>query len=105
MKKIRNAAYELSLPSHSRFHLVFHVSQLKRVIGQHTGTELPAEVNSDMEMQATPAAVLQWRYNKGGTLEVLIQWTSLPKSEATREEASLVDHCYPTFHLEDKVKL
>lgn len=33
MKKIENAAYELQLPSNTKIHPIFHVSQLRRKIG------------------------------------------------------------------------
>lgn len=83
VKCIGTAAYELALPPTSRIHPVFHVSQLKKAVGQLVPSDIPEELTVDLEMLTTPCALLDWRYNTGGHLEVLIQWENLPKSEAT----------------------
>jgi hypothetical protein len=43
LKRVGLVAYQLALPSHSKLHLVFHVSFLKKVIGTkcQTQTSLP----------------------------------------------------------------
>lgn len=56
-------------------------------------------------MKANPTALLDCRYDKAGTLEVLVKWENLPDSEATWESAPLIHQQFPAFHLEDKVKL
>ena len=39
LKHVGQVAYQLALPSHSKLHLVFHVSFLKRVIGTKCKTQ------------------------------------------------------------------
>ena len=55
IEKIRNAAYRLKLPPNSKLHLVFHVSQLKKKIGEGQ-LVLPAvpNVNEDDSVVPTP---------------------------------------------------
>ena len=101
--RIGSLAYELQLPDYSRIHPVFHVSQLKQSCGSHSPLELPHQLIDDLEMRATPKALLKWRYNSAGKLEVLVLWDKLPDSDSTWEEATLMNALYPDFHLEDKV--
>ena len=43
IRKVEEVAYELELPPESKIHNVFHVSNLKKVVGQQivTSSELP----------------------------------------------------------------
>lgn len=50
--KVKNAAYKLDLRPYARIHLVFHVSQLKRVIGPTINIQpLPSYLMEDMELK------------------------------------------------------
>jgi hypothetical protein len=55
-------AYQLDFPSHSKLHLVFHVSYLKKVIGTkfQTQTNLP-ELDEESSIWLQPQAVLDQR--------------------------------------------
>ena len=53
-------------------------------------------------------AVLGVRPRRGTNLrglDVLIQWKGLPPFEATWEPYNMIHQQFPTFHLEDKVKV
>lgn len=80
--KIGQAAYRLHLPPGSKIHPVFHVSQLKPVLGQNAQVNpLPTVFSDDDELVVTPAAILDTRYNDNGYLEGLVQWHGLPSHE------------------------
>ena len=103
---IGEVAYKLSLPSTSRIHPVFHVSQLKKAIG-----DLPAEkeLPPEWEIEAAPKveleAILSTREvtRKGEKFEEwLIRWKERPVEDASWERAINIQNQFPTFCLEDK---
>ena len=108
-KKIGPVAYRLKLPAGCFLHPVFHVSQLREAKGATRATlELPQQITKDLEMVVEPEAVLGTHPGNGKNhreMEVLIQWKGLPPLEATWEVFSLIQQQFPTFHLEDKVKV
>ena len=109
IQRIGNVAYKLELPPTAHIHPVFHVSQLRRAHGvSNSSPVLPPQLTSDLEMVVEPAALLQVRpkvNGRNGEVEVMIQWQGLPEFEATWEDFSMVQHQFPDFHLEDKVKV
>ena len=99
-------AYRLKLPESSRIHPVFHISQLKPVIGSTTAvSELPSRLDDNGELVIEPEEIHDTRYDEEGHLEVLIKWRNLPDHEMSWSKASEVKHQFPTFPLEDKLKL
>lgn len=102
-------AYRLALPPTAKIHPVFHVSQLRKVLG-HASTvlQLPPTMTDSLVMECQPEHVLGIRNMKAGSSsdsEVLIKWTGLPESEATWEQFCNIADRFPDFHLEDKVAL
>lgn len=96
-------AYRLQLPEGSRIHPIFHVSKLKRHIGDAPNMmpDLPV-VNEDAEIVACPEAVLSQRIllRKGRQiLQVLIRWLNLQPEDATWEDASFIRAQFPDFQL------
>ena len=88
-KKISQVAYGLSLPETSRVHNVFHVSCLKRALGnnQTTQTTLPS-LDDEGRVILEPEGILSTierdlRYRT--IKEYLIKWKDLPKEEASWE--------------------
>jgi hypothetical protein len=59
---VGQVAYQLAFPSHSKLHLVFHVSCLKKVIGTSykTQTNLP-ELHEEGSIWLQPQAFLDQR--------------------------------------------
>ena len=105
VRKIGSTAYELELPPNSWIHPVFHISQFKKAREKWESNELPAHNSDDLEMSAIPEEVLTVRYDNSGVLEVLIMWEDLSPAEATWDLASVLDHVFTDFYLEEKVKL
>nr|GEX96232.1 hypothetical protein [Tanacetum cinerariifolium] len=101
IERIGQVVYRLKLPAASAIHPVFHVSQLKRVIGtQHVVNDLPDVVESGAML--IPDTVCGSRVN-GGRREVLIAWKGMPVTEATWESFDEMGQQFLDFHLEDKV--
>ena len=104
--KIGQVAYKLELPGNSTIHLVFHVSQLKKVIGEHEEdrNDVPC-LFENHEWRDIPEEVYGYSKNKAGSWDVLVQWKGLPQYEATWELYEDLKQRFPDFHLEDKVNL
>lgn len=54
LEKIRLVAYKLALPVTSRLHLIFHVSQLKKAIGQQKVQKQLPQVNEQGTFDPRP---------------------------------------------------
>ena len=106
--KIGEVPYRLRLPDHSRSHPIFHVSLLKKHIGQVpvTAGTLPEYDRQDV-MILTPEKVMQRRQvSRGGqnVVQWLIKWKDLDVSEASWEDCTVITNQF--FHnskLEDKL--
>ena len=73
---------KFDFPSHSKIHPVFHVSLLKKAIGDSFQSQpLPPMLSEDQELQAYPDSVLDIRELQPGNVEVLIKYQNLPSRE------------------------
>ncbi|XP_010491426.2 PREDICTED: uncharacterized protein LOC104769009 [Camelina sativa] len=92
-------AYKLLLPGGSQIHPVFHVSQLKAVVGQVlTSTQLPSIV-VDVLVKA-PVSILDRKMVKRqgrAVTMVLVQWTNETAEEATWEYLYDLQRKFPAF--------
>lgn len=104
-ERIGQVAYKLKLPDDAKIHPTFHVSQLKKTIGEvKESLPLPTQLSSEGEMLVEPAKVVSKRVNlESGQKEVLIKWRGLPSHECTWEWVSAITKRFPHFDLEDKV--
>ena len=97
--------YELELPPESKIHNVFHVSSLKKTIGQYIApsTELPP-LDDEGLLILIPERIVQTRERKLWNRvirEYLVQWKELPSEDATWEGEQVLQH--PSLQLlEDK---
>ena len=106
LQRIGQVAYKLQLPEGARIHPVFHVSLLKKYVGDNkeVSQELPS-VTDDGVVLLEPKKILNIRWVKQGKkfiMEHLVQWRRLPAEEATWENAKLLQQQFPTVDLEDK---
>lgn len=77
-EKLGNVAYRLKLPEGSRIHPVFHVSLLKKWVGDEgiVSVELPP-LREDGLLSLIPEKVLRFRDVKHGSklfTEILVKW-------------------------------
>jgi hypothetical protein len=84
---------------------VFHVSCLKKVVGQFTNTseELPT-LDEERQLELVPEEVLEfreWKLRSRVIRECLIRWRGLPLEDATWESEQVLQHRGLVF-LEDK---
>lgn len=97
LERIREVAYRLDLPAHSRINPVLHVSQLKKQVAAG------CEISDDLSTVCTdPATVLQLEktldrrmIQRGAEAvkQVKIKWTNLPEAMATWEDATAYEEC------------
>lgn len=102
LEKIGKAAYKLLLPEGCQLHPVFHVSQFKKHIGLHVvpTPDLPL-IDSKGNIKVAPMALLERHLiprNNEPVVQWKIQWTNLPISEATWEDAAFIRKIFPSFH-------
>lgn len=84
LDRLGQVAYVLQLPRESCIHLVFHVSQLKPVLGrQHEVSPLPVILEESEEFILKPKCIQNTRYDAENHLEALIQWKGLPDQDNT----------------------
>ncbi len=105
---VGEVTYKLKLPKGSRIHNVFHVSCLKKVVGQNVtvATNLPP-LNEEGKLILEPTEIIKVRektLQNGMVKEYLVHWKHLPLDDATWEGKHILQH--PTLHLlEDKQNL
>lgn len=99
IQRIGKAAYKLKLPAESSNHPVFHISQLKKVVGNSTVVkQLTPWVSADMKWITKPEEVYATRTNEAiGKEEALVAWKHLSEEEATWEELDTIEWQFPGF--------
>ena len=80
-------AFELALPPGSKIHNIFHVSFLKKVLGQQltVATDLPPlddESHSVLQLEAILESK-ERRLRRRTIREFLVRWKNLPDEDAT----------------------
>jgi hypothetical protein len=90
LQRIRSMAYKLELPPSSHVHPIFHVSCLKKVIGDNilVQTILP-NINEEREIILELETILEIRVKKMINLpiiEYLVKWKNLPIEKVTWED-------------------
>jgi hypothetical protein len=93
---VGTVAYKLKLSESSSIHPVFHVSQLKQVVG--SSVVVSDEVPQMLDELQFPAKLLQHRLvNRRAktVLQVLVQWSSAPESLATWEDKEALHQHFP----------
>ncbi|KAK8936447.1 hypothetical protein KSP39_PZI012366 [Platanthera zijinensis] len=106
LSRIGAVAYRLRLPAESRIHPVFHVSQLRRVIGDHpAATHIPSDLDQAGSEPLYPANIIDRRNHLPGNAapeEVRVAWRHRPVTEATWLIRDDFRRQFPDYCLEDK---
>jgi hypothetical protein len=92
---VGQVAYRVELPPPS-LHLVFHVSQLKKVVSE--GTVVSTSLPGDLPDLQFPEAVLKRRVVSKGlrsVVQVLVKWSSSPAELATWEDLQPLKQRFP----------
>lgn len=99
--KVGAVAYKLALPAGSQIHPVFHVSQLKKRIGEGIVPQFePPLTGLEGEVLAQPVAALEKRMvkrNNQAVVQILVKWANLPIEAATWEDYHHITNQFPTF--------
>jgi len=96
LSKMGAVAYKLKLPASSMVHPVFHVSQLKKLVGQHH--EVTADIPDHTFQWSVPETIIQRRCITKGTnkiQQVLIKWSNMLVSLATWEDMEALHQQFP----------
>ena len=101
LEKIGQVAYKLQLPVTTAIHPVFHVSMLKKKLGNHVvpTPTLPLS-NAQGQFLVEPVAILDRRLVKQGNksaVHVKIQWMNIGPEEATWEDYDRMQQQFPNF--------
>ncbi|KAL7160677.1 hypothetical protein ABFS83_01G113100 [Erythranthe nasuta] len=101
VKRVGSVAYKLQLPSDSKVHPVFHVSQLKKHVLAHArvAAVLPP-LDEQNQFLLIPEGVLDRKMIKKintAVVQWLVKWAHLPTEEATWENAEEMGKKFPTF--------
>ena len=101
ISKVGTVAYKLQLPKHSKLHLVFHVSLLKKNIGRKIVARIaPPKVNAEEQPLICPATILDKRIikrNNQVVTQLLVEWCNLGRDNATWEDYSVLITQFPKF--------
>lgn len=106
VQKVGMVAYRLQLPEDERIHPAFHVSQLKRVVGNHPVVQEFAKDLIVEEDPIEPEAIIDKKtvFKDGCKFnQLLVKWKNHSVEEATWMDFDDFINQYPTFSLEDKV--
>ncbi|KAG6520130.1 hypothetical protein ZIOFF_017162 [Zingiber officinale] len=102
-------AYKLKLPPHSRVHFAFHVSLLKKAIGEYNvHVDLPNGLEVTLEDEVEPEYVIASRHivHNGEVIrQWLVKWKGKDMIDTMWEDDFTLRTQFPHFSLEDKARI
>ncbi|WVZ25291.1 hypothetical protein V8G54_003835 [Vigna mungo] len=104
--EIGNVFYKMQLLDSAKVYPVFHISQMKKAIGNHAvKPTLPTKLGLEEEDQEEPEAAVAIReIPEGGTItkQWLVKWKGRTEEEAIWKDEGLLQSQFPYFSLENK---
>ncbi|MCI01206.1 hypothetical protein A2U01_0022231, partial [Trifolium medium] len=99
IKKVGAVAYKLNLPPESKIHPVFHISLLKRAVGNYqVQGDLPKDLELAEEDDVYPQKILGTRAVMQGDTEIqqsLVQWKNKSVEDVTWENNEVLRGQFP----------
>ena len=96
IRRVGQVAYELELPQGSKIHNIFHVSCLKKALGQQvTVTDELPPTDDEGHVVLQPEAIIDTRERqlRSRTVrEFLVRWKNLSDEDATWESEKILQH-------------
>ena len=96
IRRVGQVAYELELPQRNKIHNIFHVSCLKKALGQHvTVTEELPPTDDEGHLVLRPEAIIDTRERQLRSRKIrefLVRWKNLPDEDATWESEKILQH-------------
>ncbi|KAG6517501.1 hypothetical protein ZIOFF_020893 [Zingiber officinale] len=106
LQKYGEVAYKLKLPPHSRVHPIFHVSLLKKAIGEYNvQVDLSNGLEVILEDEVEPEYVIASRHivHNGEVIrQWLVKWKAKDMIDTMWEDDFTLRTQFPHFSLEDK---
>ncbi|KAH7307048.1 hypothetical protein KP509_22G043700 [Ceratopteris richardii] len=105
LKRIGKMAYQLQLPENSQIHPVFHVSRLKKRLGESDNLIPNSDVVEPICVQSIPhelESILHTREKQTRShlyKECLVKWKDSSEDSATWERVSTLQRWFPSFRL------
>ena len=107
--KVGAIAYCLALPVDSKIHPMFHVSLLKRKVGDTSNlTKILPPYSEEHGPMLEPLCILDYKWVKRGTklyTKALVQWKNMVAKDVIWEDVELLQQQFPAINLGDKVPL
>ncbi|KAJ1378271.1 Chromo-like domain superfamily [Sesbania bispinosa] len=107
IERIGPVAYKLLLPPTARIHPVFHISILKKCVGNFSQQYYPLPLYTTEDgPQYLPKLILGYHsiFQHGIWVDqVHVKWMDLPSTASTWESISFMRNHFPSFDLGDKV--
>ena len=99
-------AYKLQLPRMSGIHLVFHISRLKRKLGQSDNLIQEDQIVELIDTQSLPHVlerILDTKEKRTRNTiykECLVKWKVCAEESSTWERVSIIHRRFPTFNIQ-----
>ncbi|KAJ9541667.1 LOW QUALITY PROTEIN: hypothetical protein OSB04_028173 [Centaurea solstitialis] len=106
ISQVGRVSYKLKFPSSSKVHPVFHISQLKKAVGDYkVETSLPEGLEVEDDFPDEPESLLATRdiFVDGQLVrQCLIKWKGKTQDDVTWIDDEVMRSQFPNFSLEDK---